>query len=87
MFITSRKNLCLENFKQKLTVIGEPLKQQDKLQSIVSNTDEIDIESQMDSSSNIISSKESIDDDVIVRPEFEGNWEITWNKVGFGTKL
>jgi len=64
----------------KLTVNGEPLKQQDKLQSIVSNTDEIDIESQMDSSSNIISSKESIDDDVIVRPEFEGNWEITWNK-------
>jgi len=54
--------------------------QQSKLQPIVSNTDETDIESQMDSSSNIISSKESIDDEIVVRPEFEGNWEEIWSK-------
>lgn len=41
----------------------------------------------MDSSSNIISSKESIDDEIVVRPEFEGNWEEIWSKVGFETKF
>ena len=66
-----------------MTMYDIPPKHQNKFHSIVSNTDEVNVASQIDSSSNIISSKESMDDDFTVRPEFEGNWENTQSKVNF----